>query len=212
MSRPTSRFGKVAAYGDVDASRGEFWVESPWSYPRDKNLSAFEPNRVLLNRGRGRAEFWDISSVSGAGDTGDGRGVLVLDLDDDLAPELVVRHSGGGPLKVFRNAFPRAARLQIELVGSKSNRRGLGGLVSIEFGGSGESGGRRLARQLWANNNFVAQQGALVRFGLGDPAKIKTIDKLVVHWPSGKITELADIAVNQHLRIHEKDGRAEKVR
>ena len=33
---------------------GEFWVPNVWEYPSDKNLSAFEPNRVLLMGARFR--------------------------------------------------------------------------------------------------------------------------------------------------------------
>jgi len=210
VSRPDKRFGRIRAYGEVDESRGEFWVESPWTYPPDRNLSAYEPNRVLLNTtGTGKEpgiRLVDVSLVSGAGDVADGRGVLVLDVNGDLAPDLAVRHAGGGPLTVYRNEFPAAARLRIELVGDESNRRGLGALVVAEIGE------RRWARQMWTPNNFLAQQGAAVRFGFGDPGTTKRVDRLTVHWPSGQKTVLENVRVNRSLRIHERDGEVEELR
>ncbi len=180
----------MEAVGSLEA--GEFWVSNVWRYPPDKNLSAFEPNRVLLNCGG--LQFIDAHYVSSGGSEGDGRAAMVADVNDDLQPDVLVRQVGGGPLKVYLNRFPPTSRLIISLRGTKSNSMGIGARVVCEVSG------RRLERQLYANNSVFAQQGARVRFGLGEA---KTVDRLTVHWPSGGTTELENVAVDRHLLIHE---------
>lgn len=161
----------------------------------DKNLSAFEPNRTFLNRGEFR--FLDITWLSGADSIGDGRGALVADIDGDLAPDLIVRNIGGGAVRVYRNRFPAVSRLTVTLLGSKSNRLGIGARVVVE------ADGHRRTRQLFPINNYTCQQASRLRFGLGDANRV---DRLTVHWPSGEVTRLEDVAVNRHIRIREKDG------
>ena len=99
MSQPTARLIDVAPPGDPDASRGEFWISNAWRVPStDRNLSAYEPNQVFLNISRTR--FAEIGHLTTANSDGDGRGVMVADINGDLQPDLLVRHSGGGPLRV----------------------------------------------------------------------------------------------------------------
>ena len=174
------------------AEIGEFWVPNPFRYPLDKNLSAFEPNRVLLNCGGFR--FVDISWLSGAGAESDGRGVLVGDIDGDLQPDLIVRNQGGGALRTYLNRFPKASRLVLELEGTKSNRFGIGARVVAE------SGSLRVVRQLFPTHNAVCQQASRLRFGLGDA---RTVERLTIHWPSGLVQELRDVATNQFIRVRE---------
>jgi len=192
VARPTNRFGDIDAFGIVDPKRREFWVKNIWDYPADKNLSFFEPNQVLYNRGG--FEFANLSYVSGAGHRGDGRGVLVADIDGDLAPDLIVRQAAVGPLRVWLNRFPRRNRLVVELEGVESNSRGVGARVVAH------AGGRSLTRELYPMNNFHGQQAAQVRFGLG---AAEVVDRLVVHWPSGLRQELSDVRANRFVRIRE---------
>ena len=192
MAQPTRRFDDVDASGEVDRARNEFWIESPWKYPADKNLSGYEPNVLLWNRGD--MKFASITYVSGAGTRGDGRAVLALDADGDLAPDLLVRQASLGPLRLFLNRFPAQRHLIVELEGTKSNSRGIGARLEAHVGK------RVITRQLWPIDNFHCQQLAQVRFGLGAAERI---DKLVIHWPSGLRQELRDVETNRFLRVRE---------
>ena len=191
----------VAPAGEVMADLGDFWVPNPWRYPPDKNLSAYEPNRVMLNCGGFR--FVDISWLSGAGSEADGRGVLVGDFDGDLQPDLIARNKGGGSVRVYLNRFPKVARLVLELEGTRSNRLGIGAHVVAE------AGSRRVARQLYPTHNAVCQQSSRLRFGLGDATKV---DRLTIHWPSGLVQELRDIATGQLIRVREGEAVYQVVR
>jgi len=117
----------------------------------------------------------------------------VADVNGDFQPDLIVRSGGGGPLRVFANQS-KAQRLIVSLVGTKSNRLGIGARVVAEVGG------RTLVRQVWSRNNFLGQQAPRARFGLGKNTKV---DRLTIHWPSGHVQTLTDVAAGQHLTVKE---------
>ena len=193
MSQPTDRFADLDAVGKLDEARGEFWIDNPWKVSRtNRNLSAFEPNQVFLNIAPGR--FAEIGYLTGAHSDGDGRGVLAADVTGDLQPDLLVRQSGGGPLRIYANRFPAASRLVVSLEGTSSNRLGIGATVVAEVDG------RRIVRQLFPTNNFIASQASEVRFGLG---QAEEVDLLVIHWPSGTVQEFRSVPVGAHIRITE---------
>ena len=182
----------MAPAGEVDTARGEFWVGDPFNYPAHLNLSAYERNAVLLNLGGLR--FLEVGYLSGADSDGDARGVLVADCDGDLAPDLIVRQLGGGALRVYANRFPAARRLVVSLEGGASNRLGIGARLVAQVSG------RTITRDLFPANNFRAQQGSFVEFGLGDAERV---DRLQIRWPSGLVQELASVEGNRHIRIKE---------
>ena len=41
----------------------DFWVKNPWNYPKDQNLSAFEPNRVYQNVGGTWTPTWSSTEL-----------------------------------------------------------------------------------------------------------------------------------------------------
>ena len=184
--------------GEIDESRGQFWIRNPFTIQSRTavNLSAFEPNQVFLNIEPGL--FADVGYLTTANSDGDGRGVMVADVTGDLQPDLLVRQSGGGPLRVYGNRFPPASRLVVSLEGTESNRLGIGAIVTAEVGK------RRIVRVLFPTNNFLASQASQVRFGLG---KAREVDRLVVRWPSGKVQEFRSVPVGVHLRIKEGEPR-----
>ena len=187
------RLKDLPPIGELDAERGEFWIENPWKMNnRPLNVSAYEPNQVFLNLGTG--SFVEIGYHTTADSDGDGRGVMVADVTGDLQPDLLVRQAGGGPIRVYANRFPPTSRLVVSLTGTKSNRLGVGATIFAE------AGGQRLMRQLFPDNNFASSQAAEVRFGLG---QAKTVDRLMVRWPSGAVQEFAAVPAGNHIRITE---------
>jgi hypothetical protein len=183
----------VPAPGEVDASVGEFWIGNPWQFhDAKKNLSAYERNRVFLNRGG--TQFFDISHLTGADSDGDARSSAVGDLNGDGMPEVLVRQVGGGSVKLYENQFPRQHYLQVSLRGTQSNSLGLGARLVAEIGQ------RRLMREMYPANTFVAQNPSIVSFGLGDAT---LVDRLVIRWPSGLEQVLNHVAADQHIEVTE---------
>lgn len=195
MAQPFDQKASCPAAGDLDSSLGEFWLENPWQ-PTEHNLSAFERNRILLNTGRGG--FADVSQASGGADLdSDSRAVVAADFTSDGMPDLLVRSSGGGPLRLFINQFPKANWVRISLRGTQSNKRGLGARITAEVDG------RKICRELQAANGFLGQSPPEILLGLADASHV---DRLTVLWPSGTQQELSLLPANQHYLITESEN------
>ena len=193
MSQPFDCHAVTPALREVDRKSGEFWVPNPWDFStRRENLSAYERNGVFLNLGDNR--FANIGHASAADSDGDGRSAVGCDVTGDGRPELFVRQAGGGPLRIYRNHFPDAGWLTVSLVGTTSNRQGIGARVIARLGD------RVVRRELYPVINFLSQAPARVTLGLG---QAKTIDRLTIRWPSGKVTEMTDVEINRHLLVRE---------
>ena len=80
MTQPTDRLKDLPPIGELDAERGEFWIENPWKMNnRPLNISAYEPNQVFLGFGSDR--FIEIGHLTTADSDGDGRGAMIADID-----------------------------------------------------------------------------------------------------------------------------------
>ena len=192
MSQPFDRSCKIPPPGTPNEKLGEFWEESPWTIASNENLSAFERNRFYINfYGE---NFFDMSFVSGTDTDGDGRSVISADLDNDGMNELIVRQVGGGPLKIFKNNFPKLNYIKISLRGVESNSFGIGSKIEIN------SLGKSYVRELYPINTYRSQSPSLAHFGLNE---IKVIDEIKIYWTSGKIQSFSNIDLNQHLIITE---------
>ena len=192
MSQPFDRSCKIPPPGTPNEKLGEFWEESPWTIASNENLSAFERNRFYINfYGE---NFFDMSFVSGTDTDGDGRSVISADLDNDGMNELIVRQVGGGPLKIFKNNFPKLNYIKISLRGVESNSFGIGSKIEI----NAES--QSIVREVYPINTYRSQSPSLAHFGLNE---IKLIDNIKIYWPSGNTQSFSNIKVNQHLIITE---------
>ena len=194
MTQPLNRRAKIPARGPIDEEAGEFWVENPFMMPEmGHNLSAYERNRTYINIGD--LQFIDATFASDAALDSDSRSVVAADFDRDGAPDLLVASVGGGPLRLLRNRIDTPAhRVGIGLVGTKSNRPGIGSRVVARVGD------RRIVRDVFAVNAFQGQAPPELIVGVGPADKI---DELTVRWPTGKVQRFTDVPVDRHLTITE---------
>ncbi len=193
MAQPFDRTALLKQAGDLDWRSGEFWVGNPFDLSDSSfNLSAFEANRTYL--GVDGEVFLDLTYQSGMDSDGDGRASVGADFNNDGMPDLLVRQTGGGPLLLYENHFPRKNYLKVSLRGKESNSLGIGARIALR------TGLRTLHRQLYPVNSFRSQSPALIHFGLG---QAQTVDWLKIQWPSGNVQEFKDIGVNRHLRFTE---------
>lgn len=195
MTQPTDRQCNLPQIGELDTEAGEFWAANPFMIVQQgENLSAFERNRVYMNvKGE---KFLDGSFASAADIDSDSRIVITADIDGDGAQDLLVGSSGGGALRAFRNQLPQGKRLHIRLVGTESNRTGVGVRVTAEIGG------QKVIRDAFPSSGFRGVGPAGVWLGVGEAA---TIDRLTVRWPSGTIQEFTDVTTNRRIEIREDE-------
>jgi hypothetical protein len=72
----------------------------------------------------------------------------------------------------------------VRLVGSKSNRDGIGAKVTIE------AGGRRQIAEVRSGGSYVSHNDMRVHFGLGEARRV---DRLAIRWPSGLVETSAGL-------------------
>ncbi|MCP4896611.1 MAG: hypothetical protein GY906_06500 [bacterium] len=135
----------------------------------------------------------------------DGRGVAIADFDNDGDPDIAINNGQGDSgiaerarARLYRNDVGnRRSWLQVELVGTRSNRDGIGAIVEIDADGD------RQLRHAHAGSAYSAQHSKRLHFGLGS---IDTAVRVTVSWPSGLVETHADISINQGIRITEDAG------
>ncbi len=169
-------------------------------YPEVEGTSIGERYRqkTLLYRNLGNGRFGDISAGAGPGlePARPARGMAAGDLDGDGHPEVVIVNMNEPPA-VLRNEGPRQNALLVAVVGTKSNRSGIGARVTVE------AGGRRQIDEVRSGGSYYSQSDLTLHFGLG-PARV--VSRLEVRWPSGGVQEWKDVPVNRRLVITEGVG------
>ncbi len=153
-----------------------------------------QPTQLFRNAGAGRYE--EVTATAG-GDLAQpriARGAAYGDLDGDGDLDLVVANNDG-PAQLFQNAGGGHGRwLRVALEGTKSNRDGLGAVVEVTAGGATQ---RWLVR---TGGSYLSQSQVEPTFGLGRAAKA---DRVVVRWPSGKVSTLENVAANRAVTVKE---------
>jgi hypothetical protein len=156
------------------------------------------PNLVLRNLGNGH--FADVSRDAGPSFQvpQSHRGVAFGDLNNDGKIDAVVTALNAPP-EIFINRSPEPNHwLLIRLVGTKSNRDGLGAKIKITT-----AGGPPQYNHATTSTGFSASSDCRVHFGLGTATRI---DKLEVTWPSGIRQTLTNVAADQILTIKETEA------
>jgi len=125
------------------------------------------------------------------------RSSVMLDIDDDGDLDIVTNEFHDKPMVALSDL---AAKKQIrwvgvELVGSRSNRNGLGATVRVRVGD------RTLVRYNDGKSGYLSQSVQPLYIGLGDASRI---DRIEVDWPSGqRQTVTSGLKLNRTIRISE---------
>lgn len=156
----------------------------------------------LLFRNLGHGKFEDVSAKVGSAlrQTLVGRGAAYADIDNDGDLDLVLTTSDG-PVRLLRNdAANQNDMLRVKLVGTRSNRDGIGAQVLLTT-----SAGQRMSAMVKSGSSYLSQSELPVTFGLGKPDSGKRIS-LEIRWPSGQRQTVGDIHPNQFITVKENAG------
>lgn len=154
-----------------------------------------EPNSVFRNLGNGK--FQDVSTDAGPAFQVPGahRGAAFGDIFNTGRIDAVVS-SLNEPVKLFRNIGAAGQHwLLLRLVGTRSNRMGLGARVHIVT-----PDGRSQWNEAATAVGYACSSDPRVHFGLGSNTLVKEIR---ITWPSGTVQVLIDIPADQILTIEE---------
>ncbi|MCA9240572.1 MAG: VCBS repeat-containing protein, partial [Planctomycetales bacterium] len=144
-------------------------------------------------RNRGNLRFDNVAEEWGLGFLGTSYGAALGDLDGDGDLDIVTINFED-PAHVYRNLESQARRAVVKLVGTRSNRGGIGAVVEVQ------AGGVRQVRDLPCVRGFMSADEPKLFFGLGEA---KVIDRLTVRWPSGVVQQFQDLPVDHEFTVTE---------
>jgi hypothetical protein len=129
-----------------------------------------------------------------------GRGAAYADVSNQGRLDLLLA-TNGGPTYLFRNQVQPGTSanrsVRLKLVGTKSNRDGIGAVVRLSAGGDTQT------QMLRSGSSYLSSSELILTFGLAQHDKADAID---IRWPSGQVDHLANVAAGQTVTITEGKG------
>jgi enediyne biosynthesis protein E4 len=160
-----------------------------------------EPKLMFRNLGRGILENVSDQLGSDFQLPRVSRGAAVADFDNDGDLDILISNNGQTP-QLLRNDGGNANHwLEILLIGTRSNRDGVGARVKLTTGDLVQYDQKK------GGMSYQSAQDRRLHFGLGNRT---VIDSLEIIWPSGTVTKLAKIRADQILAIQEDKGIIER--
>jgi hypothetical protein len=161
-----------------------------------KRVAYAEPPHLFRNLGGGK--FQEVTAQVGSSFASPkvARGAAYADIDNDGALDVLMT-TNGGRAWLFHNEGGTNHSLRVKLVGTKSNRDGIGAVVRVA------SGGAKQWHMLRSGSSYLSQSELVLTFGLGDATKADTVE---VQWPSGQVEKLSGLAADQTVTIEEGKG------
>jgi hypothetical protein len=173
----------------------------------DRDIQRVQPNvkyamppHVFRNLGKGN--FQEVTKSLGAAFTTPrvGRGAAYGDINNDGRLDLLLS-TNGGPAYLFENDAAGEAALQkslrIKLVGTKSNRDGIGTVVKVSTAGGTQS------QMLRSGSSYLSASELVLTFGL---ARNERADFIDIRWPSGLFEKFSNVASGQTITVTESKG------
>lgn len=200
----------------VGAEQSWGWGTTLLDYDNDADLDLMSTNgcytscggsndylfdHTSLRRNNGNGTFTDVSFASGITDTGQGRGLIQVDFDNDGDLDVVIANYAAAPI-VYRNDGGNQRNwLRVETEGTLSNRDGIGAFIKVT-----PDTDQPQSLQVWeirSGDSYLSQSEMTAHFGLGDFTG--TIDLVEVEWPaSGILQRYVNVPVNITLRARER--------
>ena len=155
-----------------------------------------EPPHLFHNLGDGK--FKEVTGSAGTSFAAPriARGAAYGDINNDGALDLLVA-TNGGPAALFRNSGTRNHSLRIKLVGTKSNRDGIGAVARVTAGNDTQS------QMLRSGSSYLSSSELIFTFGLGSHAEAEAIE---IRWPSGQRDGVKNVAADQIVTVKENQG------
>lgn len=165
-----------------------------FSLSKDFYMSAFERSCMFRQSG---GHFDDVTSVSGIDDTYNGRGLALIDYDNDGRVDLAVVNVGG-PVLLYHNVSPpQGDWVGFDLDGGSGNRIPFGARLELA-----REGKTHVVRELFPTNGMKAQSDPRFVIGLGHDKPLEA----VVVWPDGKKEKFTGYKINAYNRLVKGQG------
>ena len=156
--------------------------------------SGNEKNRFYLNGREGA--FHEISHLAGLDQSEDGRGLAIVDWDQDGRLDLWYRNRSAPRLRLMVNKKESHPSVALRLEGTNCNRDAIGAVVEL----LPSSQNRHWVQSVKAGDLFLSQSSKWLHFGLGKETQDFSAQVL---WPGGKKELFVGIKAG---RFHLKQG------
>jgi hypothetical protein len=160
-------------------------------------VSYKEPLLMFHSLGKGRFEKASDTLGPDFNRPVAGRGLATADFFNTGAVGIAINCRGEAP-ELLRNDGAMANHwVEILLIGTKSNRDGIGALLKLT------SGDMVRIDQAKGGTSYMSASDPRIHFGLGKHAKI---DSLTITWPSGQVDHLTNVPTDSILAVKEGQG------
>jgi len=163
-----------------------------------KRVSYAEPAHLFRNLGGGK--FQEVTTQMGESFAAPrvARGAAYADVDNDGFLDVLVT-TNAGPALLFHNEGGTNHSLRLRLVGTKSNRDGIGAVVRV----TSNNGKDAQSKMLRSGSSYLSQSELVLTFGLATQSKADAVE---VQWPSGQIDKLSNVSGGQTITVQEAQG------
>jgi len=163
------------------------------------NVKYAMPPHLFRNMGNGK--FEEVTKSAGAAFSAPrvARGAAYADIYNDGRLDVLMA-TNGGPTALFRNESANGAAnrsLRLKLVGTKSNRDGIGAIVRVAAAGETQT------QMMRSGSSYLSASELVLTFGLAQHEKAENVE---ITWPSGHVDHLTNVAVGQTIVATEGRG------
>lgn len=182
-------------FADLDLDGDEDIFAANGHVIRHPTNSPLQQNPLLLLNDNGK-RFGNVAGAAGQymATPHMSRGAPQADFDGDGDVDLAVSHVNQ-PVALLRNDSPRRGHwIKLRLVATNGARWVEGAWVEIA------AGSKNIVRLRKGGTSYASTPSRTIHAGLGEVDRISSI---AIHWPSGAVQQLTDIAADQSLIIVE---------
>ena len=163
------------------------------------NVKYAMPPHLFRNMGKGK--FEEVTKSMGAAFSTPrvARGAAYADVYNDGRPDVLMA-TNGGPAVLFRNEATGGdanRSLRVKLIGTKSNRDGIGAIVRVTAAGETQT------QMMRSGSSYLSASELVLTFGLAQREKAESVEIL---WPSGQVDRLKDVAAGETIVATEGKG------
>jgi len=161
-----------------------------------KRVTYAEPPHLFRNLGK--RKFQEVTADMGPAFAAPkvARGAAYADIDNDGSLDVLIT-TNAGPAHLYHNEGGTNHSLRLKLIGTKSNRDGIGAVVRVA------SGDDKQWKMLRSGSSYLSQSELVLTFGLGQQSKA---DSVQIEWPSGQVDKLSNINAGQTITVQEGKG------
>ena len=154
------------------------------------------PQEHTLFRGLGNNKFEDVSEQAGEvlNVRTVARGACFADYDNDGKVDAYLVNLGAAGTLLHNISGDTGHWIAVKLVGSKSNRDGIGARLEVT------AGKKRWTAERVAGTGYLSQDDARVHFGLGTAT---AVDKITIRWPDGREQIIENPAIDRVITVEE---------